>query len=67
MKTPKPTPHLETAELDPDDLQSLKTQLDIGDFDYVDIASKRAWQAALAKWPLLEEWERWSQHCKKKK
>lgn len=43
-----------------DDIASLKSQLDTGSFDYVDIASLEAWERALEQWPLLAEWNRWS-------
>lgn len=46
---------------DADDIQSLTQYLHTGEFEYVDIMSHEAWQRALKQWPLLAEWQRWSQ------
>lgn len=43
-----------------DDVELLKKQLKTNSFNYVDIASIQAWEASLAEWPLLAEWEAWS-------
>lgn len=44
-----------------DDIASLKRNIKTGSFDYIDIASLTAWQEALKEWPLLAEWDAWSQ------
>ncbi len=44
-----------------DDIASLKRNIKTGSFDYIDIASLTAWQEALKQWPLLAEWDAWSQ------
>ncbi len=44
-----------------DDIASLKRNIKTGSFDYIDIASFTAWQEALKQWPLLAEWDAWSQ------
>lgn len=43
-----------------DDIDSLKQHLKTGVFDYVDIASVQAWKKSLNEWPLLKEWDEWS-------
>jgi|LSQX01.2.fsa_nt_gb hypothetical protein len=44
-----------------DDIQSLKRNINTDSFTYVDIASFNAWQESLQEWPLLAEWDAWSQ------
>jgi len=44
-----------------DDIKSLQRHIKTGSFEYVDIASVKAWKEALQEWPLLAEWEAWSQ------
>lgn len=44
-----------------DDIASLKRNITTGSFDYIDIVSLTAWQEALKEWPLLAEWDAWSQ------
>lgn len=46
---------------DPDDIRSLAKHLAIGDFEYVDIVSLEAWKQALEHWPLLAEWQQWTE------
>lgn len=46
---------------DADDIESLLTQIDDGQLVYVDVALSQAWRKALQRWPLLHEWNEWSE------
>lgn len=50
----------ELVKSEADDIRTLTSHLDTGDFSYVDIALVEAWREALEQWPLLAEWNTWS-------
>lgn len=51
--------YLDDAAVESDDIASLERYLNAGPFDYVDVATQQAHDAALGKWPLLAEIAAW--------